>query len=158
MRLRPLLAVPALVAALLVSSCSSGRGGNANYDSGSGGGRGAARTAYVAAPAAPAPAPAPTYARSGRGNTAYIFVAGWCGYCQKLKRNTLSSPDVQAELANFNAQQIDPDSATGRPLASQYGVSGFPTTVIVNPSGAVVKKIVGYSAPADYVSQLRSAR
>jgi thiol-disulfide isomerase/thioredoxin len=151
MRLRPSLAVPALVATLVLSACSSGgSGGSANYNSG-----GNQRTAYAPVAAA---APAPSYARSGRGNTAYVFVASWCGYCQKLKQNTLSNAAVQAELANFNYQQIDPDSASGRPLAQQYGITGFPTTVIVNPSGGVVKKIVGYNAPGDFVQQLRSAR
>ena len=148
MRLRSSFTVPALVATLILSACSSG--GSANYNSGGG----SQRTAY--APAA-APAPAPSFARSGRGNTAYIFVASWCGYCQKLKQNTLSNAAVQAELQNFNTQQIDPDSASGRPLAQQYGISGFPTTVIVNPSGGVVKKIVGYNAPGDYIAQLRQA-
>ena len=95
--------------------------------------------------------------RGRSANTAYVFVASWCGYCQKLKRNTLSDPSVQAELASLNWKEMNPDQPDGRAMAQRYGVSGYPTTVVVNSAGGVVKKIVGYSAPNDYLPQLRQA-
>ena len=104
-----------------------------------------------------APAPAPSYARSGRGNTAYIIMTQSCGYCAKLRSNTLPDGNVRAELSNFNAQEVYADNAAGRAIADRYHVTGYPTTVIVDSSGAVVKKIVGYSPPSDYIAQLRQA-
>ena len=152
MRLRLRLALPLILVGVVVSACSGGSGGNggrANYDSSSG---------YRPAPAPQyAAAPAQGYAPSRSGNTAYVFTASWCHYCQKLKQNTLSNPQVQAELASLNWQQVNPDAGSGRELAQRYGVHGFPTTVVVNPSGGVVKTIVGYSAPNDYLGQLRQA-
>lgn len=151
MRLRSCLAVPALLAALVVSGCSSGNsGGSAKYNSGGGSSAGRQPVAY-------APPPAPSGARSGRGNTAYIIMTNSCGYCTKLKNNTLPDGNVRAELSTLNAQQVYADNASGRAIASRYGVTGYPTTVVVDPSGAVVKKIVGYYPPNDYAAQLRQA-
>jgi len=149
MRLRLALALPLILVGAAVTACSGGgNGGHANYDSGS---------ANRAAPPQYAAAPAQGYAPSRSGNTAYVFTASWCHYCQKLKANTLSNPQVQAELASLNWKQVDPDVGSGRELAQRYNVHGFPTTVVVNSSGGVVKTIVGYSAPADYLGQLRQA-
>lgn len=150
MRLRLRLVLPLVLVGVAAAACSSGgsshSGGTANYNSG------AARPAPQYASA-----PAQGYAPSRSGNTAYVFTASWCHYCTKLKQNTLSNPQVQAELASLNWKQVDPDVGSGRALAQQYGVHGFPTTVVVNPSGGVVKTIVGYNAPNDYLSQLRQA-
>jgi thiol-disulfide isomerase/thioredoxin len=149
MRLRFRLALPLFLVGAVASACSSGSssGGSATYNSG-----GAARPAPQYASA-----PAQGYAPSRSGNTAYVFTASWCHYCQKLKANTLPNPQVQAELASLNWQQIDPDVGSGRQLAQRYGVRGYPTTVVVNPSGGVVKVIDGYREPGDYLSQLRQA-
>ena len=65
---------------------------------------------------------------------------------------------VRAELASLNSQQVDAESQSGQVIASRYGITGFPTTVVVNSSGSVVKKIVGYYGPSDYVNQLRPAQ
>ena len=151
MRLRPRLALPLILVGVVTAACSSGSsGGSAAYKP-----SGAARPSATA-PAAAA-APAPSYAPTRSGNTAYVFTAGWCHYCKKLKENTLSNSQVQAELASLHWQQVDPDAGSGRALAQKYGVRGFPTTVVVNPSGGVVKTIVGYSAPNEYLAELRQA-
>lgn len=149
MRLRLRLAIPLIVVGVVASACSNGpSGGSANYNSGG-----------YARPAAPqyASAPAQSYAPSRSGNKAYVFTTSRCHYCQELKQNTLSNPQVQAELASLNWQPVDADGGSGRELAQRYGVRGYPTTVIVNPSGGVVKTIVGYSLPNDYLPQLRRA-
>ncbi len=145
MRLCSRFVVPALVATLALSACSSGKsGGSAKYTSGGG-----TQAAYAPPP--------PARANSGRGNTAYIIMTQSCGYCTKLKNNTLPDGNVRAELASLNAQQIDASNASGRAIASRYGVTGYPTTVVVDSSGAVVRKIVGYYPPNDYAAQLRQA-
>ena len=119
-----------------------------------------ARPAYVA-PAQPsyvAPAPVAYAAPSRTGATAYIFLASWCGYCQKLERNTLPDGAVRAELAALNFRRVNPDTAEGKGMAARYGVGGFPTTVIVDANGNVITKIVGYQDPTPFVASLRAAR
>ena len=138
------------LAALASTACSSASGGRATYDSGAG-------SQARSAPSRAAPAPAPSYAASRSGNTAYVIMTSGCHYCQKLRSNTLTDGSVRAELSSLNGQQVDADTSAGRAIANQYRVSGYPTTVVVSPSGAVVKKIVGYYAPGDYVGQLRQA-
>jgi len=152
MRLRSLLAIPALAAGLSLAACSSPSGGSQAYSPGGG-----YRPSY-AQPAQPSYAQsAPSYAPARSGNTAYIIMTNHCGYCSKLRSNTLPNGMVQAELSALNGQQVDAETSSGRVIASRYGVTGFPTTVVVDPSGAVVKKIVGYYGPDDYVGQLRQA-
>lgn len=122
----------------------------------------AARPAYVAPtpqPAYAAPAPQPVaYAAPARGGlTTYVFLASWCGYCQKLERNTLSDPTVRAQLAAMNMRRMNPDIPEGRAAATRYGVNGYPTTVVVDGNGSVVSKIVGYQDPSVYTASLRAA-
>lgn len=126
-----------------------------------------AKPAYVAptpAYAAPAPAyaaPAPTpvaYAAPSRsGSTAYVFLASWCGYCKRLEANTLPNAQVQSELASLNWKRVNPDSADGKQMAARYGIGGYPTTLVLDGSGNVVTKIVGFQEPAAYASALRAA-
>jgi len=53
------------------------------------------------------------------------FFAPWCGHCKNL------APDYKKLATNLkgliNVVAVDSDSATGRSLAQQYGIKGFPT-------------------------------
>ena len=88
---------------------------------------------------------------------AVYLLASWCGYCRKLEATTLTDAAVQAEMRAFYNVRVDPDSATGRPLAARFA-QGFPTTVVLDASGTMRARIVGYEAPARFAADLRAAR
>ena len=67
----------------------------------------------------------------------------------KLDRESLPDSGVQARLAGFETVRYDSRSTAGDQMARRYGVSGFPTMVVVDPrSGREIKRIVGFRDPA----------
>jgi thiol:disulfide interchange protein len=78
------------------------------------------------------------------------FVANWCGYCRKMDRTTWKDPGVVSRSADLVAVRVDAeeglerDGFTGRDLAQRYGVSGFPTLVMIDADGQEIARTSGY--------------
>ncbi len=86
------------------------------------------------------------------------FTADWCGYCQQMKRDVFSREDVADYIhANYIPVVIDGTKMTGpvAELMQTYGVRGFPTFVIVSPSGQVISRSVGARPASDYLDWLK---
>ncbi len=77
----------------------------------------------------------------------YIFVdayAEWCGPCKWMEKNTFKNPKV-GRLFNkhFINLKIDMEKGEGTELARKYRVTQYPTMMIINSEGEVVKRIIG---------------
>ena len=83
------------------------------------------------------------------------FRADWCGWCTKLDQDTLSNAEVQTRLRDFTLLKIDTDKQPD--LATKYGISGLPTTAILDANGKVVTSQPGYMTPKDYLQFLAQA-
>ena len=94
----------------------------------------------------------------------------WCGWCMKLKDEVFSKPKF-ADYAEKNLVLVEvdfphskslPDSlkAANNALMDKYGVSGFPTLVVMKPDGTVVWKQAGYLAggPEAMIAKLDGAK
>ena len=92
--------------------------------------------------------------KTGRPILALFTGSDWCPYCVRLKQNALDKPDFK-EFAEKNLVLFYADfpdrvqlpaelSARNNALAKQFGVRGFPTTVILSPDGKVLGRIGGY--------------
>ena len=79
----------------------------------------------------------------------------WCGWCMKMEREIFSNKKfVTRAKKDFVLVMIDNPSnknilsplakKQNQALAQQYGISGYPCTVIVKPSGEEVKRFTGY--------------
>jgi protein disulfide-isomerase len=92
----------------------------------------------------------------------------WCGWCIKLEKEVFSQPEFTAYakenlilvLVDFpNAKpQTEEQKTANQALAEKYGIQGFPTVLILNPQGKVVRR-TGYQpggAPA-YVEMIQGA-
>lgn len=83
------------------------------------------------------------------------FSTTWCGWCKKLDAEVFPEPEVIAALSAFVCAHIDAEKGEGPDLAKRYDVHGFPTLVIVDADGAEIDRLVGYSAPAAFVSEVQ---
>jgi thiol:disulfide interchange protein len=83
------------------------------------------------------------------------FTAAWCGWCRKLEQETYPNPKVVARLRQCVCVQVNGDRR--RDLTSKYGVRGYPTTLVLHPSGHVLRTIVGYRPPDAYAAELDEA-
>jgi len=95
-----------------------------------------------------------TFGRTARKPVLLIFGAKWCGYCRDLKDQTLPSPEVQAELANFIVYEIDVDAE--RALASKFNVKSLPAYKIVGDAEQTLAEGIGFKKPKEFVAWLRS--
>ena len=70
------------------------------------------------------------------------FMAEWCGWCKRMDKDVYAHPSVVALGGKYVFIKVDADQ---RPdLAEKYGVSGFPTAVLLDSGGREINRIVGY--------------
>jgi len=81
----------------------------------------------------------------------FIFLdvyATWCGPCKKLKRTSFRDADVGTYYnKNFINVTIDGEKGEGLHLARRYGVTAYPTLLIVDPQGRKRAKSTGFKKP-----------
>ncbi len=69
----------------------------------------------------------------------------WCGPCKRMAATSFKDPSV-GKLYNENfinlkvEMEKDPD---GRALAAKYKVRAYPTLLIIDGNGTLIKKVVG---------------
>jgi thioredoxin 1 len=77
------------------------------------------------------------------------FEASWCQPCKMMSK-------VIAEAKDKITVQIDPvDIDDNQELAKQYNIRGVPTLVVVDDSGAEVKRKVGALSEKDLIEFLK---
>ena len=102
----------------------------------------------------------------------YVLVdfsgSDWCGWCIKLDKEVFSKEEFVSYadenlilvLIDFpnSKPQSDEQKATNNALAKKYGIQGFPTVLILNPKGEVVKR-TGYQqgGPEAYIEMIKNA-
>jgi len=92
----------------------------------------------------------------------YIFIdcyTSWCGPCKKMAATSFKDANV-GEL--FNTQFINlkmemEKDAEGPELARLFKVKAYPTLLIVNGEGQVVKEILGMQSAEGLISFAQSA-
>lgn len=83
-----------------------------------------------------------------------VFDSASCVYCDLLKQNVLSNPDVQKVL-NDKCIVALVDVNKHADLALKYKAYGTPTTVIVNKTGDEVQRIEGYVESDEFLDALK---
>src|SRR5688572_13636941 len=99
--------------------------------------------------------------KQARASSKLVFVdvfTTWCGPCKRLEQVTFPDPAVKAELGQLVALRIDAESPAGRPVAQRLDVKGYPTMVVLDPSGREVGRIVGFKEPAVFLGLLQDIR
>lgn len=92
----------------------------------------------------------------------------WCGWCIKLQKETFNQPAFK-DYADKNLVLVTIDFPQGKSqspeikkqndaLQQQYQVQGFPTLVLLDPQGKVIKQQSGYipGGPAGFIAWLNA--
>ncbi len=87
----------------------------------------------------------------------------WCPFCVKMDKEVFTQKQfseyaaknlVLVKLDFPRSKELSPaETAQNKELAKQYGIEGFPTYVLLDPSGKEVKRQVGYLAggPSEFI-------
>jgi YHS domain-containing protein/thiol-disulfide isomerase/thioredoxin len=81
------------------------------------------------------------------------LTATWCGACRQMQQLTLTDARVMRVLeTSCIAALVDVDPHPE--VVSSDGVTGFPTTLLLDPSGSVRHRWVGYQSAAEFAAEL----
>lgn len=83
------------------------------------------------------------------------FTTEWCGWCRKLEKDTYTQAAVGEVMKGFVNVMVDAEKGEGPDLAKRYRVSGFPTLVIVDATGAEIDRIGGYRPPGPFTAEVK---
>jgi thioredoxin-related protein len=85
-----------------------------------------------------------------QGRHVFLFFTGsdWCGWCQRLNQEILSTPEF-AQYAGEHLILVELDFPRGKPqsqalvaqnarLQQQYRIRGYPTVIVLDSSGRAV--------------------
>jgi thioredoxin-related protein len=96
--------------------------------------------------------------RSGKPMLIAVYT-DWCSWCRRMDREVYSRSDVQAYLGRtfvpirLNAEDTESrfvfrgQTVTPAQLARAFRVSGYPTTLFLEPDGTLIAPLPGYHPP-----------
>ena len=86
------------------------------------------------------------------------FYTSWCGPCKMLAQDVFTLNEV-ADYFNerFISMKIDCEKGEGVDLRQRFGVSAYPTLLFIDGEGNVVSKIIGATAPEDFLPKVKES-
>lgn len=94
----------------------------------------------------------------------------WCGWCIRLKKETFDQPQFK-EFADKTLVLVEVDFPQGKTLSpdvkkqndalqEQFGVQGFPTLVLLDSQGKIIKQNGGYlpGGPKGFIDWVNAAK
>ena len=83
--------------------------------------------------------------------------ATWCGPCMLLKKTTFKTDKIADSFNNsFINIDIDAEKGEGIELSKRYEVVAHPLMLVINPSGKVEKRILGYIKEEGLIKEVKS--
>lgn len=67
--------------------------------------------------------------------------AVWCPPCNQMKASLFKDPGFIAETQNFVPVYLDGDTAGAQEWGERFGISGYPTVIILQPDGTEITRI-----------------
>src|SRR5258706_1255941 len=87
------------------------------------------------------------------------FYTSWCGWCKVMDKQVFADAGVAAWCnENIVAISIDAEKGEGVELAKKFGVTGFPTFVFLDGSGAELDRQIGYAPKEKFLPLLKDVR
>lgn len=84
------------------------------------------------------------------------FRADWCIPCVHMEETTFQDANLTKFIAqNFIAFQVDVDFFDGMDIADKYEVSTYPTILILDSEGNLMKRLQGYQMPKPLIEKIK---
>ena len=97
--------------------------------------------------------------RKAKEDNKLVFLdcyTSWCGPCKKMLKEVFSRADVGEYMnAKFVCYKQDMEKGQGKDLAKAYGVSVYPTFLILTPEGEVVHRSVGGQTAEEFLKGMK---
>ncbi len=81
------------------------------------------------------------------------FETTWCGPCKVMDQLVYSAQPVTEQAGSFVFLKLDGDEQ--KELKEKYQVAAFPTLILLEPDGTVIRKSVGYQGVAEFLEFLK---
>lgn len=85
-----------------------------------------------------------------------FYTAEWCKYCQKMKAETMSSPDVNRVLKNYILVYVNTD--IDRSGVKEFSIQNLPSFVITNCKKENIKSSKGFMDKNSFIIWLNDAK
>jgi len=87
----------------------------------------------------------------------------WCGWCIKLQKEVFPSPEGKAALSTVVPLSLKTQLRNGTPtelsyLEQRFEVSGFPTLLILDADGKVLRRNPGYLPPKEFAAWIKQGK
>ncbi|WP_232473330.1 thioredoxin family protein [Brachyspira sp. SAP_772] len=85
------------------------------------------------------------------------FYTDWCTICKIMETNVYLDKNVASNINyNFVPLKINAEynDENIKFLTNKYNISAFPTTVLINTNGFIIKKILGYIDTNDLLEEI----
>jgi protein disulfide-isomerase len=83
--------------------------------------------------------------------------AKWCPPCNQLKSTLFKDPGFIAETRDFIPVHLDGDSKNAQMWGERFGISGYPTVIILRPDRSEVTRLSSASGAGNLAALLKSA-
>ncbi|MBI5170322.1 MAG: DUF255 domain-containing protein [Candidatus Eisenbacteria bacterium] len=105
-------------------------------------------------------------AKSGNRFVVVDVYTDWCGWCRRMEADVYARRDVSEYLdSKFVTVKLNAESGelvhrgersmSARTLASQFQVTGYPTTIFLRPDGERLANVPGYIPAEKFLLLLR---
>ena len=92
----------------------------------------------------------------------YVFMdvyTTWCGPCKYMAANVFTDKNVGNYFnATFINAKFDAEKGEGIAIAQRYGVTAYPTFLLLDGDGNLVGKKIGGSPPAEFISKVKALK
>lgn len=92
-------------------------------------------------------------AAKAEGKKVFIdFYTSWCGPCKRLAANVFPTKEVGDYMnSNYVCLKLDAEKE-GAELAKKFGVSAYPTLIVVDTDGKALGSFAGYKEGKDFIA------
>ena len=83
---------------------------------------------------------------------------GWCVPCKNMEQNVFPVKEVGDYFnRNFVCIKMDMEKGEGPEVRGKYGISFFPTFMLLNADGELINLMIGFAKPEDFIANTRKA-